>query len=184
MTDLERVEEYHLPRFSWTYEHLPAAAHWYLLAIAYADSSVALFARMIAEKVDDSFHHAKVAAALLEHSIELFLKAVLVELGEAVRPSHASDQLLAQVRAIVPADAIQFSAKIDEAVRRQPDAPGNQFLRYPTDRRGEPWSGHTHIDLSVWFQQAKLLRADFERIRASVQRYGATRTASPPPADV
>lgn len=181
MVDLERIGEYRLPRFSWNYQHLPAADHWYLLAIAYADSSAALFARMIAEEVDDSFHHAKVAAALLEHAIELFLKAILVDLGEAVRPSHASDRLLAQVRAIVPADVLQFSARIDEAVLRQPEAPTNQYLRYPTDSRGEPWSGHTHIDLSIWFQQARMLRVDFERIRSSVRQYRANRSQTSPP---
>jgi len=169
MTDLERIDEYRLPRFSWNFENLPDADHWFLLATAYMDSSAALFSRMIQSDVDDSFHHAKVAAGLLEHAVELFLKAVIVALGNRVPHHHHSDRLLAQVRGLIADDELRFSGRIDEVVARQPDAPGNQFLRYPSDTRGEPWSGHTHIDLSIWYQQAELLSGDFRRIESTLK---------------
>ena len=179
MSDLDKLAEFRLPRHSWNYEHRPPADHWFLLAHAYADSSVALLERMIRDDVDDSFHHAKVAAALLEHSAELFLKAVLVLHDQPIPKSHASDHLLTRVRSCVPQNELTFAGKIDELVRRQAEAPANQFLRYPSDAADEPWEGHTHFELTLWYQQAKLLRDDFARLERTLKFPKSARESSP-----
>lgn len=169
MTDLEKLDEFRLPRHSWNYEHLPAADHWFLLAHAYADSSIVLFERMIRDEIDDSFHHAKVAAALLEHAAELFLKAALVLYKQPIPKSHALDQLLVAARKVVPSTVLQFAGEIDDLVRQQPEALANQYLRYPSDAKGEPWAGHTNLELTLWYKQSKLLRDDFARLEKALK---------------
>jgi hypothetical protein len=44
-----------MPVFSWDYEDLGEADHWFLMARAYFDSSYYLFAEMIKEKYERGF---------------------------------------------------------------------------------------------------------------------------------
>jgi len=105
-----------------------------------------------------------VAAAAFDHGLELFLKASLVQAGERPAPTHSMAALLARFRSLYPGNAYSFSGKVDEAVRDIPAQPVGQFLRYPVDRQGAPWPGHSHFDLDVWLGQARQLRDDYRRL--------------------
>jgi hypothetical protein len=47
--DLEELDGINMPRFSWDYEDLSEAEHWFLLAKAYLDCSQHLLSQMIKE---------------------------------------------------------------------------------------------------------------------------------------
>lgn len=174
--DLDRLEEWSLPRFSWDYEHLPEPAHWFLMANAYLNSSHHLLGEMIQERLSSTFHHAKVAVAAFEHAIELFLKGAIAQAREPVPRHHRAPALLGEYRRLYPEDEFAFTGKIDEAVSESASAPRHQYARYPADPKGQPWEGHTHIDLSVWYRELGLFKADFARLEASVKaKYPASR---------
>lgn len=167
--DLDRLEEPPLPRFSWDYEHLPEAAHWFLMARAYLDSSHHLLAEMIQGRLNSSFHHAKVAVGIFEHAIELFLKGAIVQARRRVQPHHYALDFLREYRRLYPGKEFEFIGKIDEAVSEKPSVPRNQYARYPGDSKGRPWEGYTHIDLSTWYQELRPFKADFERLEPLIK---------------
>ena len=167
--DPQRLEDWSLPRFSWDYEHLPEAAQWFLMARAYLNCSHHLLEEMIQERLSGSFYDAKVAVATFEHAIELFLKGAIVQAHEPVPPHHRAADLLQEYRRLYPGKEFEFTGKISEAVAEQPTAPRNQYARYPADAKGRPWVGHTHIDLSTWYEEIRPFREDFARLEASIK---------------
>jgi hypothetical protein len=150
--------------FSWDYESDHPADEWFRLAHAYADASVALFESIEASQLPQTFHHAKVAAAMFDQGLELFLKAALVLAGEQPVATHKMAALLGRVRSRYPSEACSFTGNVDEAVQALPTQPVGQFLRYPVDRNGAPWPGHSHFDLAIWLPEARLLRDDYRRL--------------------
>jgi len=162
--DLNRLEEWSLPRFSWDHEHLPPAEHWFRMARAYLECSHHLLEAMIQERLASSFHHAKVVVSTFEHALELFLKGAIAQAGQSVPAHHKSTHLLSKYRKLFPGEEFAFSGKIDEAVSETKTAPRNQYARYPEDPGGRPWPGHTHIDLSVWYREIRPFKEDFDRL--------------------
>jgi hypothetical protein len=167
--DLDRHEEWRLARFSWDYEHLSEPAHWFLMARAYLDCSHHLLGEMIQERLSGSFHHAKVAVGTFEHAIELFLKGAIAQAHGPVPAHHRAAELLEEYRRFYPGEDFNFTGKIDEAVSEKPSAPRNQYARYPGDPKGRPWDGYTHIDLSIWYQELRPFKADFDRLEALIK---------------
>jgi len=167
--DLHRLDQYRLPRFSWDYEDLPESAHWFLMARAYLESSIHLLEEMIQERLDSSFHHAKVAAFTFGHAIELFLKGAIAQAGLTVPIHHKSDVLLAEYRRLYPGEKFEFAGKIDEAVSPTAGAPLSEYARYPQDARGKVWKGHSHIDLSTWYCEVFRFKSDFNRVEPLVK---------------
>ena len=94
--DLGDVKNIRMPVFSWDYEDLGEADYWFLMARAYFDSSFYLLAEMIRETYDRNYHRALVAVSLFNHSVELFLKAGIVQAGKKITSSHNLEQLYNQ----------------------------------------------------------------------------------------
>jgi hypothetical protein len=173
--DSEKLKGLYMPRFSWDYEHCTLAEHWFLMAFAYQESSHHLFSEMLEKRLDDSFHHAKVAASLLEHAVELFLKGGIAQAGKDVPTHHRLDQLYAQFRNLYPGKKFEFGASIEQMLTPPAHTPPNVFARYPTDQSGQPWAGYTDIDLVTWFDQACKFLDDFKRMKPLIkERYTAT----------
>jgi hypothetical protein len=173
--DREKLAGLYMPRFSWDYEHCTLAEHWFLMARAYQESSHHLFSEMLEKRLDDSFHHAKVAASLLEHAVELFVKGGIAQAGKDVPSHHQLDQLYAQFKNLYQGKKFAFMAAIEQMLMPRPHMPANQFARYPTDQAGNPWAGHSDIDLVTWFNQACKFLDDFKRLEPLIkERYPAT----------
>jgi hypothetical protein len=178
--DREKIEGQSMPRLSWNYESCTLPDHWFLTALAYQESSHHLFSEMIEQRLHDSFHHAKVAASLLEHAVELFLKAGIAQAGKDVPTHHQLDQLHAQFKNLYHGKKFAFTASIEEMLNPPQTTPTNVFARYPTDQSGQPWAGNTHIDLAIWFSQACKFLDDFKRLEPLMkERYPATRLTAP-----
>src|SRR5262245_34470455 len=110
--DLEQLKGLSMPRFAWNYEGCTEPEHWLLMAGAYLQSSHYLFAEMIERRAKSTFHHAKVAASLLIHSVELFLKGGICLAGKKVPTIHILDQLYGQFANLFPGKAFEFTAAI------------------------------------------------------------------------
>ncbi len=162
--DREKLKGLSMSRFSWDYENCTQAEHWLLMARAYQKSSLHLFAEMIEKKLDDSFHYAKVAASLLEHAVELFLKGGIAQARKEVPTHHRLQELYRQFNNLYPGKKFQFSASIEDMLTPSERTPANEFARYPTDQSGKPWAGNSHIDLVIWFDQAFKFLDDFKRL--------------------
>ncbi len=112
--DAEKLKGKYMPRFSWDYEHRTLAEHWFLMALAYQESSHHLFSEMIERKLADSFHHAKVAASLLEHAVELFLKAGIAQAGKEIPTPTVSTSFTPNSRTCIPARSLNSARFIEQ----------------------------------------------------------------------
>lgn len=164
-----------MPRYSWTYEDYSDADLWFLMAVAYQESANHLFNEMIDERLDDSFHHAKVAVYLMEHAIEIFLKGSIALAGKNIPTSHNLQELLRQYRILYPGTRFEFACAVDDLVTPTKRAPNSQFARYPVDKDGKPWEGHTHIDIILWREQSEKLLKDLRQLEKSMrERYSSS----------
>lgn len=150
--------------FSWDYSPDCTVDEYFKLAHAFAESSVLLFEGMSAGRAPATFHHAKAAATLFEHGLELFLKAALGLVGHPIPRTHKMEQMLGTYRKRYPDKAYAFTGTIDDAVRDSAARPAGQFLRYPEDRNGVPWPGHVHFDLGIWLGETRRFRDDYRRL--------------------
>lgn len=136
------------------------------MARAFQEICCHLFAEMIEEKIDSTFHHAKAAVSLFEQGVELFLKAGIAQAGKQVPTHHDRDQLYGQFKNLYPGKGVEFIGSVEAFVRPSELFPYNEFARYPTDHAGKPWEdrGHSFIDLARFFEQASLFLEDFNRL--------------------
>jgi HEPN domain-containing protein len=167
--DLDDVRKLRMPVFSWDYEDSIEAERWFLMARAYFDCSHFLFAEMVEEELDRNYHRALVAVSLFMHSIELLLKAAVVQTGKEISPSHDLEQLYRQYKKLYPGTKFEFTGDILSVVTPRSDMPHNEFPRYPMDHAGKPWTGYTHVDIAVWFVRLDDFEKDFDRLQPLMQ---------------
>ena len=150
--------------YLWDYENLAGADHWFRMARAYVDCSLHLFAGMEDGLLKRDIFHARAAAYLLEHSIELFLKAGILQAGEDVDPHHKLRRHYDRFRTLYPGETYSFQGRIEELVRETPRHPYLEFTRYPADRSGQLFGDPVHFSLPIWREQVQQFRDDFERL--------------------
>ena len=172
------VGNWSLPRFSWDYERLDEPEHWFLMARAYLDCSHHLLGEMIQDRLSSTFHHAKVAVWTSEHAIELFLKGAIARAGCPIPGHHNTVALLAEYRNLYPGMEFEFQARVDEAVSDSRKTPRNQYARYPQDKTGQAWAGHTHIDLSIWYRDVGRFKIDFDRLVPLIKSHQPNRSGA------
>lgn len=114
--DIEKIKNLRIPRFAWDYEDLSETDLWFLMAIAYQESSQHLFSEMIDNKLGDTFHHAKVAVYLMTHAVEIFLKGGVLLSGEAIQTNHRLKQLFGQFQKLYPGKRFEFTCSVSELV--------------------------------------------------------------------
>ena len=174
MTDINKINEYSLNRFSWDYEDCIDAQLWFLMAAAYQEVCEALLKYMIETETINSFHHALVADSLMEHAVELFMKAGIAQSGKTVQTHHRLQELYNQFRKLYPGKKFDFTCSIDEFVAPSTRTPENQFARYPIDKAGKRWGGNTHIDLTIYYKEASKLLDDFKRLEPlMIEKYSS-----------
>jgi HEPN domain-containing protein len=168
-TTLAELSDLRMSRFSWDFDHLAFSDHWFLHANAYLCCSRHLLTEMIDGALNSSFHHAKVAVALFEHALELFLKAAIAQSGQKFPSTHRLNQLLGRYRVLYPGKQFEFTGKVDQFVSQSAQTPHNQYARYPADSNGNPWPGNTHIDLAIWHNEIEPFVQDFERLKPLIK---------------
>jgi hypothetical protein len=161
--------------FSWDYQDLPEADQWFLMARAYLDCSVKLFCQIRDGSLKQSYYHAGVGAFLFEHSVELFLKAAIVQAGKKVQAHHEIGMHYNQFKNLYPGNKYEFEGRINDVARSDSKRPHSEFHRYPTDNSGMLWQVNSHFDLEIWSEQLSLFAKDFDRLEPLIkERYPET----------
>lgn len=147
------------------------------MAIGYLDASQRLCEDMIDGSWPASFDRGQPVLWLAFHATELFLKACIGPAAlKAVENPHSLSELLLAFTARypdvpfeppfgcepMPADPVLM----DMALRG--DATLHQQLRYPSDRKGQPWGGIRAFTAKLFLANLRRLRSDFERIAGVV----------------
>ena len=170
--DPKDIIDTRIPRYSWDYEDIPDPDHWFLLADAYLDTCHFTLSSMIKKDIDDTFHHCKVVVSLFEHSVELFLKGAIVQEKKEVQTHHRIDEIYKQYVNLYPGAKYEFTGKIEEFVRPMPQAPVNEYARYPVMKDGQAWSGNTRIDIVIYYIEASKFMNDYSRLKPLIkERY-------------
>jgi HEPN domain-containing protein len=165
--DRERLKTLVIPYDSTFYEDCSPADHWFLMARAFQQCCIHLLAEMIEQKINGSFHHAKVALSLFEQAVELFLKSGIIQAGKKLPTAgHPLDELYKQFKKLYPGNQFEFTGRVDDFVRRSERFPHSQYARYPTDRSGRLWEAqdHSFIDVARYYEQTSLFLEDFNRL--------------------
>lgn len=165
----ETVKDIRMPRFSWDYEDISISDHWFLLAESYIDICHFILSSMIEKNVESSFHHCKVVLSLFEHSVELFLKGAVVQAKKQVQTHHRIDEIYSQFIKLYPGDKYKFSGSIEKFVKPMPQAPINEYSRYPIGRNEQEWSGNTHIDIAIYYYEVSKFKKDYERLKPLIK---------------
>jgi len=150
--------------YSWDYEHLGEPNQWFRMARAYIDCSLCLFSGMGKDVLVRSFYHARAAAFMFEHAVELFLKAGIAQAGKEVPIHHNLQQLYNQFSKLYPGKKYSFKGKIADVIRPDPNRPYPEFTRYPANHAGQSFETPTHFSLSIWEEQLRLFSNDFKRL--------------------
>ncbi len=73
---------------------------------------------------------------------------------------------------LYPGAKYEFTGKIEEFVRPMPQAPVNEYARYPAMKDGQAWSGNTHIDIVIYYIEASKFMNDYLRLKPLIkERY-------------
>ncbi|MBI3409332.1 MAG: hypothetical protein HY040_13390 [Planctomycetes bacterium] len=167
--EIDSLKGLSMPRFSWDYEDCSEAEHWFLTACAYQECACHVLSEMIEKRLSSSFHHAKVAAYLFLHAVELFLKGGIANAGKTVPSIHPLDKLYGQFRKLYSGKAFEFTGSIDDIAQPSSKTPHNEFPRYPTNHSGQPWEGNCHFDLVKWFDEASRFLEDIKRLEPLIK---------------
>jgi HEPN domain-containing protein len=135
---------------------------------------------MVNERYVRDYHRALVAVSLFNHSVELFLKAGVIQAGKSITSSHDLEQLYNQYKKLYPGKKYEFEARISEIVAPHKNMPHNEFARYPTDHVGQPWPGYTHIDIAIWYDRLGVFQKDFDRLEPLMKARYETESKSKP----
>ena len=155
--------------FSWDYEEFSQSEIWFLMAKAYLDCSVNVFSEINNGTLTKSYYHAGVGAFLFEHSIELFLKASIVQAGKEVQGHHEIELHYKQFKNLYPGKKYEFNGRIEDIATIDENRPQSEFHRYPTDNSGMLWQVNTHFDLDIWLEQLKTFERDFDRLEPAIK---------------
>lgn len=137
---------------------------FFRLAIAYADSSHQLVCSILAGDLPKTFAHAQPVEFLFDHALELFFKGAILQSTRTFESTHHLQQLFGRYGNLFPKKEFQFTIRIAETVKDNPQAPHSEFPRYPIDTKGNLWQGYNGYSLETWLAQTELLRQDLERL--------------------
>lgn len=147
------------------------------LAVAYLDASERLCQDMGSGSWAPSFHRGQSVLWLAFHATELFLKACVSPISpKQLENPHSLGELLLLFTSKFP--ELPFEPPFgSEPMPADPvlihmafksDATLHQQLRYPTDRKGQPWGGIRAFTPILFLATLERLRSDFARIGSVV----------------
>lgn len=159
------------------YTAAEAPDHSRSLALAYLDASERLCQDMSNGSWTPSFHRGQPILWLAFHATELFLKACIAPVApRQIENPHSLGELLSAFSTKfpelpfeppfgsepMPADPVLMNMAL------KADATLHQQLRYPTDKKGQPWGGIRAFTPEHFLVDLERLRSDFSRIGAVV----------------
>ena len=139
------------------------------MAKAYLDCGVNVFSDISNDSLTKSYYHASVGAFLFEHSIELFLKAAIVQAGKQVQSHHEIERHYKHYKNLYPGKKYDFNGRIEDIATKDEERPKSEFHRYPTDNSGMLWQVNTHFNIDIWADQLTAFVEDFDRLESAIK---------------
>lgn len=132
-------------------------------AQAYLDCSQHAFGAIAVYSIPNSFEHARAAAYLFEHALELFFKgAIMSDKGELVT-GHSLHKLYKDFRTQY-GDRFKFISDIEAFTEWDPPWAHAEYSRYPFDVKGQKWPQALSISPERAVTQIAAVKQDFNKI--------------------
>jgi hypothetical protein len=119
---------------------------------------------MLAGDLPQTFAHAQTTHFLFDHAVELFLKGAILKFTGKIQKTHNLQPLHKQYRKLYPKKAFEFTGRIHETVKENPQSPHSKFPRYRVDAKGNVWQGYNAYTLEEWLTETERLRQDLARL--------------------
>jgi hypothetical protein len=172
---------------------LPVPGQFFAFSDAYIDSAESLCNELCAASESTTYAHGAVVMSLTFHSIELFLKAAILQRAPSEQFSgntgHDLGYLYRRYTNLYPGKAYELDLPFKrEALdtegldprlaeellalirQREKVMPEDQMHRYPTDVNVQPWKALLGFEPHSFQQILKQIKSDFVRIREQMER--------------
>ena len=163
---------------SWELNGVETPKQFRLFAYAFLDSAEALTKSLITSEQAKNFLMGNPALYLARHAVELYLKGAILTRNDMKRLHHELESLAEQYATLFADDTrcawdVPFRVQVVGFDPQQIDSvreahlkkfPGDQRLRYPTDRNMKPWGFVAAFDATTFVRQIAAIRRDFERL--------------------
>ena len=144
-------------------------------ANAYLQASEDVCRRMASNASEKTWANASVALMLAAHSVELFLKGMLLSKGNSNSWGHSIDSLYDTYQANYPEDEFSFHCPFvteylgmsDEEINRAKKKSKNQasvVFRYPVSRPQVEWDGIHGFEPERFLEELESLKTTFCRL--------------------
>ncbi|MGM0988800.1 MAG: hypothetical protein ACQEXI_17725 [Pseudomonadota bacterium] len=144
-------------------------------ATAYLRASEDVCSRMASSASEKTWANASVALMLAAHSVELFLKGMLLSKGIKNSWGHSIDSLYDTYRSTYPGDAFSFDCPFvteylgmsDEEINEAKEKSNNQasvVFRYPVNRPGVEWDGIHGFEPDGFLEELESLNSTYSRL--------------------
>lgn len=154
---------------------MPEPERWFRLANAYLDSSLHVFRSIVSGGLARDYYHAAVGGFLFEHSLELFLKAAILQAGSTVQGDHDLQRHYQQFQNLYPGKRFAFEGAIQDAAETDAARPKRKFHRYPGPKPNEAWGVSTHFTTEIWIAELERFQKDYARLQPLCkERYRGT----------
>lgn len=163
---------------SWQLSGLCVPQLFAAYADAYLDSAKRLCKVLKVSPRKASYERGAVVIYLTFHSVELFLKAAVLQKAPSEKLNHNIEHYGKRYRKLYPGKIFNFEIPFKtEYVGFEPpeieklkssEPAKDQMHRYPTDRKGKEWSGVFAFDPVSFLSIIEGLNDDFKRLKGEI----------------
>jgi hypothetical protein len=167
-----------LPIYSSKFDSLPITGRFDAMADAYLDSSQRLCRTLARSTKSATYERGMVVMYLVHHSVELFLKGLVLRKAPNETFNHDLEQLGNRYHSLYPGERFAISVPFSVSVRgvkNDEKSLAQKFirtrterLRYPIDKSGQPWGGASAFEARSFLQTLECLESSYARIRLAV----------------
>ena len=163
---------------SWQINGMSIPQQFAAFADAYLDSAERLCKVLKISTRKASYERGSVVLYLTFHSVELFLKAAVLEKAPTEKLNHNIEHYGRRYRNLYPGGKYSFEipfkteyvgfepTEVEKLKKSEPAK--DQINRYPTDRNGNEWNGVFAFDPVSFILIIDSLKDDFKRLKAEI----------------
>jgi hypothetical protein len=162
----------------WQIGNLPMPFQFMAFAEAYLDSAARLCKLLCRSARKCSYPRGAVVLFLTYHAVELFLKAAILHKYPAEVLHHNIEQLHNRYQTFYPEKRYKFDVPFktehlgfepsEIAEKKRSTPPKDQINRYPSNKKGEAWSGVFGFEPDLFLSLIDRLQGDFARLKGEI----------------
>lgn len=163
---------------SWQSDGKSIPEKFYYFSNAYLDSAERLCKVLVRSTRKASYERGAVVLYLAFHSVELFLKAAILQKSPGENLNHDIEHYekrynnlypVKKYRFIVPFKTVYCGYEPPETMKiKHTTPPRDQVHRYPTGKDGKEWDGIFTFEPSSFLSDIQALKSDIHRLRPEI----------------